>query len=311
MTKKVSCRKAFSAELLECARTNRDIVVITSDSGGTVTTTQFAEQLPNQFVEVGIAEQNAVGVAAGLALAGKNAFVCGPACFVAARSFEQVKVDVAYNKTNVKIVGVSAGVSYGPLGGTHISLHDLAQMRVLPNMQIFVPADAAQTRFITRYLSSHQGPAYIRMGRGDVEEVYGQDETFEIGKAKRLCEGTDATLITCGEMVYPARQACKLLQSMGIQVRLLDLFTIKPIDEAAIFAAAHETGAIITLEEHSVIGGLGEAVAHILCEQHPTRLKIMGFPDEPTPVGNSAGLFAHYGFTPEGIASSIQKFLGK
>ena len=295
--------------MLELARLDPSIYVITTDSRGSVTISGFAESLPDQFVEVGIAEQNAVAMAAGLAITGKNVFVAGPACFLAARAFEQIKIDVAYNKSNVKIVGVSAGVSYGPLGGTHTSLHDFAGIRALPNIFIFAPCDAVQSAFITGYLASYNGPAYMRMGRGDVHRVYGDGECFVPGNAKTVQNGSDATIIACGEMVYYAKKAAELMEARGVSVRVLDMFTIKPVDADAIISAARETKAIVTVEEHSIFGGLGEQVSHIVSEISPVRMKIMGFPDEECKIGKSSELFEYYGLTPEGIAREVGRLL--
>lgn len=308
---KVSCRKAFSEALLHHARKNSNIIALTTDSSGSVTLGEFIKDLPEQYIELGIAEQNAVTVGAGLATDGKIVFVCGPACFLAARSYEQVKIDVAYNKTNVKIIGVSAGVSYGPLGGTHTSLHDIAGARALPNLQIYVPSDAAQTTFLTKYLCKTSEPAYLRMGRGDVEAIYSEDEAFEIGKAKTVIDGQDLTIIACGEMVYPAKLAVEQLSEQGIHARLLDFFCLKPFDRDATIRAAQETGAILTIEEHSFNGGLGELVAHAVAEHCPVPMKIMGFPDEEILVGQSAELFQYYGFTAENICKNAIELLGR
>ena len=244
MSNKVSCRKTLTETLLNNAKRQKNIFALATDSAGSVTLGNFIKELPDQYVELGIAEQNAVTIGAGLASVGKNVFVCGPACFLSARAFEQIKVDIAYNKSNVKIVGVSAGVSYGPLGGTHTTLHDIAGTRALPNLHIYVPADAQQTAFIINHLCQSDEPAYIRIGRGDVNAVYEDGEKFEIGKSKTVCEGNDMTIISCGEMVYPAKLAVELLKEHGIAVRLLDLFCLKPFDEKAIVQAAKETGAI-------------------------------------------------------------------
>lgn len=306
---KVSCRKAFTTALLNLARDNKDIYALATDSRGSVTIGDFAKELPEQFVEVGIAEQNAVTIGAGLSLVGKNVFVTGPACFLAARSYEQVKVDVAYNKSNVKIIGVSGGVSYGPLGGTHTSLHDFASMRALPNIEVFAPSDNIQTEELTKYLANHHGPAYVRMGRGDVNAVYEENETFEIGKAKVVTEGTDVTIIACGEMVYPAKQAAEIIKAKGKSARVLDMFTLKPYDEEAIIKAAKETGGIVTVEEHSINGGLGELVAHVTAENCPVKVKILGFPDAEVKVGNSNELFSYYGLTAENIAEQALKLI--
>ncbi len=306
---KVSCRKAFTQELLELAKADSSIYTMATDSRGSVTSTGFFEKLPGQSAEAGIAEQNAVAMAAGLGLMGKNVFVAGPACFLAARAYEQIKVDIAYNRTNVKIIGVSAGASYGPLGCTHTSLHDYAGMRCLPGMQIFAPSDAVQTRFLTRYLAGHEGPAYMRMGRGDVEAVYEEGETFEVGHAKQMCSGKDVTLVACGEMVWHAVQAAALLQKKGVSARVLDMFTLAPFDEGAVRKAAAETKAIVTVEEHSIFGGLGEMTAHIVAESVPVRMKLMGFPDEACRVGKQEDLLCAYGLTAAHIAGQAEALM--
>lgn len=310
MDKKVSCRKAFTTTLLQKARENPKIMAITTDSGGSVTLGDFFKALPEQSVELGIAEQNAVAIGAGMSLCGKNVFVCGPACFLAARAYEQVKVDVSYNHTNVKIIGVSGGVSYGPLGGTHTSLHDIAGMRALANLQIFLPADAEQTEFVIKYLTDYDGPAYVRMGRGDVPAVYQMGESFEIGKAKQIYDGKDLTIVSCGETTAHAKSAVEELQKMGKQVRLLDMFTIKPLDGKALIAAAQETGGILVVEEHSENGGLGEAVAHAVAEyQVPVRL--MAFPDEEILVGSSSELFHYYHLDAQSILKNALSMIAE
>ena len=253
---------------------------------------------------MGIAEQNAVSVAAGVAMTGRRTFVCGPACFLSARAFEQVKTDVAYNAANVKIIGVSAGVSYGPLGTTHTSLHDFAGMRSLPGIEIFAPSDAVQTKWLTARLASMDGPAYMRMGRGDVEAVYEAEETFEIGKAKTLRTGGDVTLIACGEMVYQALCAASLLHEKGVEATVLDMFSLRPFDSDAVISAAKATGAVVTIEEHSVYGGLGEQTAHVLTESCPVKMRLLGFPDAPYRIGTSQELFAVYGLDAKGVAAS-------
>lgn len=308
---KVSCRKAFTSALEVMATQDESIYMICTDSRGSVTAGGFAKKFPERFIEVGIAEQNAVGIAAGLADVGKNVFVAGPACFLAARSYEQVKIDVAYNRLNVKIVGVSAGVSYGPLGGTHTALHDFAGMRALPNIEVFAPSDSHLTAFVTEYLANSGCPAYMRTGRGDVEAVYDDGEVFEIHKAKQVSEGKDATIIACGEMVYTAKLAAELLSSAGLSVRVLDMFCLKPFDEDAIIKAARETGAVVTVEEHSIYGGLGELVCAVTAQHCPVPVKVMGFPDEEYKIGSSAELFEFYGFTPQGIANAVKALVQK
>lgn len=312
MKNSIPCRKAFTDKLLELARKDKNIIALTSDARGSVTLNEFAEALPDQFVELGIAEQNAVGVAAGMALSGKNAFVCGPACFYSARSFEQVKVDVAYTRTNVKVIGVSGGVSYGALGSTHHSLHDIAAMRALPDLTIILPCDMFQTRKMTEALASFSGPVYVRMGRGAVPNVYESENIpFEIGKANTLLDGKDITLIGCGETVFHAYHAGLRLQKEGVSTRVLDMHTLKPLDENTIYHAINETKAIITVEEHSIHGGLGAAVAELAVQYKPLPMKIIGFPDENVVHGSSTELFKHYGITAEAIAKKAIELLGK
>lgn len=306
---KASCRKAFTDTLLKVGRENPKIFAVTTDASGSVTLGEFAHTLPQQFVEMGIAEQDAVSVGAGLSLNGRNVFVCGPACFLSARSFEQIKVDVAYNHTNVKLVGVSGGLSYGPLGATHITLHDIAQMRTLPGLTTLLPSDAVQTAFLTEQLASWEGPVYMRMGRGDVCDVYQPGDTFEIGKAKEIFYGTDLTIIACGEMVFHAKKAAERLKEEGCSVRLLDMFTLKPLDKDAILTAARETGKILTVEEHSINGGLGSAVAQITGQEYPVPLKILGLPDEEIVAGTSEELFVYYHIDADGIYQAAKELL--
>ena len=301
-------RKAFTETLLSLARENKNIWALATDSRGSVTLTDFARELPEQFVECGIAEQDAVGMAAGLTLEGITSFVCGPASFYAARSAEQVKVDVAYCHRDVKVIGVSGGVSYGALGGTHHAVQDVALMRAIPDLEVFLPADARQAEALTRYLAASGKPAYVRMGRGPVPEVYGEDCPFEAGKANFLRRGKDAAVIACGEMVYPALEAARLLSGRGIEISVIDMHTIKPLDEQAILTAA-ETGLVITCEEHSVHGGLGAATAEVLCQKRPTKMRILGLPDETLYSGTAAEVFAHYGLTAEGIAQAVEEGL--
>lgn len=300
-----SCRKAFTKKLLEQAKQNKTLYAVATDSRGSVTLTDFGKELPDRLIEFGIAEQNAVAAAAGLAKTGKNVFVTGPACFLAARAYEQIKVDVGYNKTNVKIIGVSAGVSYGPLGCTHTTMHDYAAMRALPNLRILAPSDDVQTAWLTEVLCDLEGPCYVRMGRGDVERVYSENEHFDLNKAKEVCTGNDAAIIACGEMVAPAVKAAELLRERGLQVRVLDCFSIKPLDEVSVLSALRETKAVVTVEEHSTLGGLGETVAHVAVENGGCApMKLMGLPEEVI-IGKSKELFAHYGLTAEGIAKTI------
>ncbi len=305
----IPCRTAFTTTILEEAKKNNHIFVVTTDSRVSVTLENFAAELPNQFVELGIAEQNAVSVSAGIALCGNNVFVCGPACFYAARSLEQVKVDVAYTYANVKIVGVSGGVSYGALGSTHHSLHDIAVMRTFPGLQVFLPADRFQTKILTRYLAHSSAPAYIRMGRNAVPDIYNDDDTFIPGKARTLINGNDVTIISCGETVFHALEAGIKLNNEGVNARIIDMFSLKPIDSEVIIKAAMETGHILTVEEHSIYGGLGSIVAEIVSQHHPVKMTILGIPDENAINARSLELFDYYGLTSRNIISAAKRLL--
>ncbi|TNF42688.1 MAG: transketolase family protein [Bacteroidetes bacterium] len=305
----IPCRKAFTNTILKEAKKNRNIFVVTSDARGSVTLEDFAKELPGQFVEVGIAEQNAIGVGAGLASCGKNVFVCGPACFYSARSLEQVKVDVAYSHNSVKIIGVSGGVSYGALGSTHHSLHDIAVMRTFPGMHVYLPADRFQTGKLTEYLANSDEAAYVRMGRNAVPDVYTANDTFTFGKGKVLTEGQDVAIIATGETVYHALQAEKELQANGIKAMVIDMHTLKPLDEELIIKAAGKTGCVLTVEEHSIFGGLGGAVAEVISQNYPVKMKILGIPDENVINAKPLELFEYYGLTGPGICRRALELL--
>lgn len=310
MNTNIPCRKMFTNTLLELARKDSDIIAITSDARGSVTLEDFATQLPRQFVETGIAEQNEVSIAAGLAACGKKPFVCAPASFLSARSLEQIKLDVAYSNTNVKIIGVSGGVSYGPLGSSHHSLHDIAVMRAIPGICVILPCDIHQTRKMTKALTDYVGPVYVRMGRNAVPDVYTKnDATFDMSKANTIMEGKDITIIGTGETVKIVFEAGILLKEKGISARIIDMHTIKPLDEEVIIKAAKETGYIITVEEHSIYGGLGAAVSEQIVQNYPVSMRIIGIPDEPAITGTSSEIFKHYGLTADNIVDIAVKML--
>ena len=295
-------REVINDVLVKEAASNKAIVVLTSDSRGSAKLEPFAKAHPEQFVETGIAEQNIVGVAAGLAACGKIPFVASPACFLSMRSVEQVKVDLAYSNTNVKLIGISGGISYGALGMSHHSLQDLSVMRALPNLTVILPADRFETENMTKALIHSVGPVYVRIGRNPVEDVYNStDYPFEIGKAVELHEGDDVTLIATGETVRIALDAALALKQKGIMARVLNMHTIKPLDTEAIIKAAKETAHIITLEEHSIYGGLGSAVAETAAINHPVKVTILGIPDEPAIAGVTKEVFEHYGLSVENI----------
>lgn len=304
----IACRKMFTDTLLQLAREDRDIIAVTTDARGSVTLGDFAEQLPGQFVECGIAEQDAVGISAGLAHSGKKVFCCGPACFYVARALEQVKVDLAYSQNPVTVLGVSGGVAYGALGATHHSLHDIAVLRTFPGMTVCLPSDWRVTRRLVRLLVDFDRPCYVRVGRAAVPEVYADDNfTFEVGKAITVVEGSDITLIATGETVYHAWQASLRLREQGIGARVLDMSWLKPFDEEAVRKAARETGRIVTVEEHSRYGGLGAMVCETLSE-HPVPVRILGIPDENVIHGTNAEIFHHYGLDADGIVAAVLQF---
>ena len=305
----IACRKSFTDTLLELARKDKDIVAVTTDARGSVTLGDFANELPAQFVECGIAEQDAVGISAGLAHSGKKVFCCGPACFYVARSLEQVKVDLAYSRNPAKILGVSGGVAYGALGATHHSLHDIAALRTFPGMNVVLPCDARATAKLVRFLVDFPQPCYIRVGRAAVPDVYENDDfSFEIGKANVLQDGSDLTLIGTGETVYHALQAGRELAARGISTRVLDLSWVKPFDREAVLKAARETGRIITVEEHSRFGGLGALVTEAISE-HPVPVRILGIPDEDVIHATSSEIFHYYGIDAEGIVRAATEFM--
>lgn len=308
--KSIPCRKSFTDTLLELGKKDKNIIAVTTDARGSVTLTDFAKELPEQFVECGIAEQDAVGISAGLASCGKKTFVCGPACFYVARSLEQVKVDVAYSQNPVKILGVSGGVAYGALGATHHSLHDIAVLRTFPGMNVVLPCDARQTRKLVMKLVDYPEAVYVRVGRNAVPDVYENDNfPFEIGKANTLLEGNDLTIIGTGETVYHCYEAGKRLQKEGINVRVLDMHTLKPADTEAIIKAAEETGKIITVEEHSMYGGLGAIVAETVCQHCPVPMRILGIPDENAIHGKPLEIFHYYKLDSKGIYQTAIDFL--
>ena len=304
--------EVFAATLLEVARQDPDLLVVTSDSRGSAKLAPFAKAVPGQIVEVGIAEQNLVGVAAGLAAAGKKVFAVSPACFLTARSLEQIKNDLCYSDRAVKAVGISAGVSYGALGSTHHSLHDYAVLRAIHNITIVAPADNFETREAVRAATQFTTPVYLRFGKKRMPHLPQVGPGFELGRASLIREGTDLSFLACGETVVPAYEAAELLAKEGVECRVLSLHTIKPLDVAAIRKAATETGAIITVEEHSVNGGLGEACAGLLLQEGiHTRFKIAGLSDEHTVTGSQDEIFRHYGLDGPGLAGLARSLLAK
>lgn len=304
-------RKVICDVLMEHAKEDKDIMVLCSDSRGSASLTPFFENYPEQSVEIGIAEQDLVGVAAGLAKAGMKPYAASPASFITTRSYEQCKVDCAYSDTNVKLIGISGGVSYGALGMSHHSAQDIAAMSAIPNMRVYLPSDRHQTRHLMEALLKDEKCAYIRTGRNPVEDVYTEENCpFEMGHATVLSEGSDAAIIACGEMVRPAVDAAKILEEKGVHVTVLDMYCVKPLDKAAVIKAAQNAKAVITVEEHSPFGGLGSMVAQVVGENCPKKVVNIALPDAPVVTGTSSEVFEYYGMTGEGIAKKVMEAIG-
>ena len=293
--------------LIELASNDKTILAVTSDSRGSGKLTPFADKYPDQIIEIGIAEQNLVGVAAGLASTGKKVFATSPGCFLSTRALEQIKNDVAYSNYPVNLIGISSGVSYGALGATHYSLHDVAVLRAINNITIVVPADNFETREAIKAAVVSPFPFYIKFGKKNMPYLQTEDSTFEIGKATTIVEGKDVAFIACGEMVWPAVEAARLLNAEGISTRVISMHTIKPLDKNAILKAAQECKAIITVEEHSVNGGLGEACAATILDAGLfVPLKRMGLPDEEIVSGSQEEIFEHYKLSSLGLATEAK-----
>ena len=307
---KIPNRKAICDVLLKEAETDKDIVVLCSDSRGSASLAPFAEAYPEQFVEMGIAEQDLVSVSTGLAHCGKKAFAASPACFLSTRSYEQCKIDVAYSNTNVKLIGISGGISYGALGMSHHSAQDIAAMSAIPNMRVYLPSDRFQTAKLIEALLKDEKPAYIRVGRNPVEDIYTEDNcSFEMDKATVLAEGTDAAIIACGEMVRPAYEAAKLLEKDGIHATVLDMYCVKPLDKEAIVKAASNAKVVVTAEEHAPFGGLGSMVSQVVGAECPRKVLNIALPDAPVVSGTSQEVFDYYGMNAEGIAKTVKDAL--
>ena len=264
----------------------------------------FRDRFPERLVNVGIAEQNMVGVGAGLANGGKIPFVCAASCFLTGRALEQIKADVAYSRTNVKLCGISSGMAYGELGPTHHSIEDFAWVRVLPGITIIAPADSVETRGAVAWAARHDGAVFLRLSRVGVPDILPADHDFELGKAVCLRDGSDLTIIANGTLTHRALSAAEALAAEGLSARVLNMATVSPIDREAIIAAARDTGAILTCEEHSVHGGLGSAVAEVVVETCPVPMRILGVPGVFAPTGSANYLLDEFGMSPAGIAEA-------
>lgn len=307
---KIPNRQAICEVLMEKAKEDKDIVVLCSDSRGSASLAPYAEAFPEQFVEVGIAEQNLVSIAAGLARCGKKSFAASPACFVSTRSYEQAKVDCAYSDTNVTLIGISGGISYGALGMSHHSAQDIAALSAVPNMRVYLPSDRFQTKHLIEALLQDEKPAYVRVGRNPVEDIYEEENClFEMDKATLLREGADVVLIACGEMVRPALEAADLLEKEGIHAAVLDMYCVKPLDKEAVIRTAGQSRLVVTVEEHAPFGGLGSMVSQVVGSNCPKKVVNLALPDSPVITGNSKEVFDYYGLNAQGIVKAVKENL--
>lgn len=307
---KIANRQVICEVLMEHAKEDRDVVVLCSDSRGSASLAPFASAFPEQFIEVGIAEQNLVSISAGMAKCGKKPYAASPASFISTRSFEQAKVDVAYSNTNVKLIGISGGISYGALGMSHHSAQDIAAFASVPNMRVYLPSDRFQTKCLVEALLQDEKPAYIRVGRNPVEDVYEQGNVpFTMDKATFLSQGDGIAIIACGEMVKPAKDAAEILKAKGISAAVVDMYCVKPLDEEAVIKAAQGANAVITVEEHAPYGGLGSMVSQVVARECPRKVINLSLPDAPVITGTSKEVFDYYGLNAEGIAKAARELL--
>ncbi len=305
------CRDAFVAVLERLGAEDSRIVAVCNDSVGSSKLGGFRSKFPERLINVGIAEQNLVGVGAGLANGGLLPFVCGAACFLTGRSLEQIKADIAYSNANVKLIGISSGMAYGELGPTHHSIEDFAWTRVLPNLPVVAPCDAVETAAAVEWAAKYDGPVFLRLSRVGVPDLLPAGHRFVPGRADRLRDGDAVTLIANGTLTHRMMKAADILAARGIEVRVLNMATVRPIDVEAVVAAANETGAILTAEEHSVYGGLGSAVAEVVVAEAPVPMKILGVPGIFPPTGSAEFLLDEFGMSPASVADAAVALIGR
>lgn len=306
----LDCRDAAVAMLIELAADDHRVCAVVNDSLGSSKLGEFANRFPDRLVNVGIAEQNMIGVAAGMANGGMIPFVFGASCFLTARALEQIKVDLAYSAANVKVVGVSSGMAYGQLGATHHSIEDLAWLRAIFGLNVVVPADPLETRHATHTAYETDGPFFIRTSRMPVPQVHSDAAAFPLGRAHQLRDGHDVTIIANGVLVAPALNAAQVLADDGIEARVLNMAWIKPFDRDVVIAAARETGAIVTAEEATVGGGLGGAVAECVVAEYPVPVRSLGV-TEFAPTGSASQLLSYFGLDSDGIVTAVRRVMGQ
>ncbi|MCI8761193.1 MAG: transketolase family protein [Clostridia bacterium] len=304
--KKIATRQSYGETLVKLGKENENIVVLDADLAGATKTNLFAKEFSNRFFDMGIAEANMLGTAAGLATCGKIPYASTFAIFAAGRGYDQIRNSICYPNLNVKICATHAGITVGEDGATHQMLEDISLMRTLPNMTVISPSDDTQTKWAIEEISKKNGPVYVRLARLATPVIYDETQKFEIGKAIQLGEGTDGTVFATGVMVAEAIQAQKELKSQGIDIRVVDIHTIKPIDREVIIKCAKETKKLVSVEDHSVIGGLGSAISEVLTEEYPTKLDRMGMKDIFGKSGKAEELLKYFGLTADAI---IKKFI--
>lgn len=309
MTNKLSPREALGNTLTKLAKENSNILVLDADLSSSIKTDGFKESLPKQFLEMGIAEQNMIGVAAGLSTLGFIPFASSFAVFASRRVYDQIVASVAYPKLNVKIIGAYVGLFVGMNGATHQALEDVAIMRAIPNMVIVEPVDGLETEEIVKFAVNYNGPIYLRIGRDTMSSIVSSDYKFQLGKSVIIKDGSDITIISCGAIFDEVLSAALLLEKEGIRARIINMSSIKPIDEEAIIKAAHETGKIVTIENHNIIGGLGSAVAEVLSEKYPVKLKRIGIRDVFGKSGTNEEMKKKFKLDASGIFGQIMDFL--
>lgn len=311
MADKIATRDAYGKALIKLGQENPNVVVLDADLSKSTKTAGFAKEFPERFFQMGIAEADMTATAAGLATCGKIPFLSTFAVFATGRNFDQVRNSIGYPHLNVKIAATHAGITVGEDGGSHQSIEDLALMRTIPGMTVIAPADANDTEAAIFAAAAHDGPVYLRMGREPLPLIFPADHRFVIGKADRLRDGKDATIVANGVMLNIALAAAENLAASGVNVRVVNVSTLKPLDQVEITAAARETGAIVTAEEHSVIGGLGGAVAECVARNHPVPMEFIGVQDRFGQSGTPAVLMREYGLTAEDIEAAVRKVIAR
>lgn len=308
---KLAQRNYYGKALKDLAASNPDVVVLDADLAGSTKTSDFKAVAPERFVEVGIAEQDMIGIAAGLAASGKTVFASTFGVFATGRCWEQIRLGVAYPRLNVKIVATHCGISVGEDGASHQALEDMALMRVLPNMTVISPADAYEAYAATKAIAEYDGPVYMRMGRSEFPTIMPEDTEFVIGKAKVLREGTDVTLVGCGQMVTSCMEAAEILEAEGVSVEVINMATVKPLDSEAVIASVTKTGCCVTAEEHSILGGLGSAVSECILANKPVPVETIGTRDTFGESGKPADLMKKYHLTTDDIVEAIRKSISR